>query len=332
MKLVSMFLAAAVAREDAMGSQSGNLVVGDDMMGAGITDHADDMYNQLSAAPTPAPKDQEHKDGSDQGNTDQIDEQTDIAAVPTMKPTSFPTKDDCSTLGTCCTFGKFQKPVGWVGSGPGAEYCNIWKCASTKNGASSREFSTFKKQTRICSVEEHGQKFCSHTTCTFAKLNKKSARVISVHSDHREEVGGFHQCGFSKHTKASSTKRPACDCICSGVRRQDKKGFTRSLLHFYGNKRTFKGKRTVSDNHDATTDSNKFDAKYNTNNFYSQHDNIDADDKQSKFANENRNKNSKGDYTTKGDRFVKDDKAYTQYNENDQKYEGTRVAHVHIEN
>merc|ERR1711865_247020 len=36
--------------------------------------------------------------------------------------------------------------------------------------------------------------------------------------------------GFSKHNSAfNAPSRPACDCICSGARRQDKLGFARSL-------------------------------------------------------------------------------------------------------
>jgi hypothetical protein len=243
MKLTAIFLGLAAARDLAMGSQSANLVVGDDSMGAGITNHAtDDMYNQLSTAPTPAPSgdsdmhDAVHVDPNivEKGDTDQIDEQTGVVGVPTSEPTAFPTKDTShdfdgdNTAGECCA-DTFCKPVGWVGAGPGADYCNIWKCERTQTSFTEQDFvGTFRKQTRVCSVEQHGSDFCSHTTCTYEESTEAGKKVIMVHSDHREEVGGLHQCGFSQHAAARSTNRPGCDCICSGARRQDAADFTRA--------------------------------------------------------------------------------------------------------
>jgi hypothetical protein len=123
--------------------------------------------------------------------------------------------------------GSTTKPVGWVGAGPGADYCNVWKCEAGNTEFTEQDFTgTFRKQARTCSIEEHGDAFCSHTSCTFAG----SPQVIQVHSDHREEVGGFHKCGFNKHGAEQSDRlRPACDCICHGDRRQDAKGFARTL-------------------------------------------------------------------------------------------------------
>lgn len=481
MKLTATFIALAAARDLAMGSQSANLVVGDDSMGAGIVDHTtDDMYNQLSKAPTPAPSgdsdmhDATHVDPNivETGDTTQIDEQTGLDAVPTAKPTSFPTKiqadkkvsnnwiitkntgknadkacyarlsadgdcilddandnmkyknnEECTIkyigggttlkterfnterstkywydwmkvttpqgqatkydstpgynipqdlyiskgtkfhfktdrsitrqgfklcvphIGSTCTAtyknqnGKtqtFQRPVGWVGAGPGKDYCNMWSCNPTKT--TFKKDNHFNMQKRQCSVEEHGSSFCSHTTCTFSG----SPRVIQVHSDHREEVGGMHKCGFSKHAKARDSERPGCDCICMGDRRQDANGFTRRM-HAISQSFDNSGykSRGVVDDHDATTDASKnhnggnsnFDATNNANNFYSQHNNIDTTDKQRRFANANANQNG-GDGTTvfTGSRTVATDRAFTQYNEGDQGYEGQRVAHVHIDN
>lgn len=322
MKLTLTFLGLAAARDLAMGSQSANLVVGDDSMGAGITNHAtDDMYNQLSKAPTPAPSgdsdmhDAVHVDPNivEKGDTDQIDEQTDREAVPTAKPTAFPTKDTShdfgtddskgadNTAGECCA-DTFCKPVGWVGAGPGADYCNIWKCERTQTSFTEQDFvGTFRKQTRVCSVEQHGSDFCSHTTCTYEESTEAGKKVIMVHSDHREEVGGLHQCGFSQHAAARSANRPGCDCICSGARRQDAADFTRALT----------GVRVQAADHDETTDGTTWDATHNSNNFYSKHSN-------------------NGPYVA----TTKDQAANTDtYNENDQAYTlGDYVAHKHVDN
>jgi hypothetical protein len=58
---------------------------------------------------------------------------------------------------------------------------------------------------------------------------REMRKVIRVNSDHREETGGHHVCGYSKHTDARSAGRPACDCLCKGDRRQDALGFERNL-------------------------------------------------------------------------------------------------------
>merc|ERR1711865_1144580 len=101
-----------------------------------------------------------------------------------------------------------------------------------KKPISKGSICTSKTQKKRCSIEEHGRDFCSHTSCTFSRVKTnsgKKTRVIRVHSDHREEVGGYHRCGFSKHAEARGKSRPACDCICHGKRRQDANGFARSL-------------------------------------------------------------------------------------------------------
>merc|ERR1711865_1294154 len=136
-------------------------------------------------------------------------------------------KGSICTSKTAWSDGSTTKPVGWVGAGPGKNYCNIWKCNPTNKGKANGKFmkGTFAAQVKQCSIEEHGRDFCSHTSCTFGG----SPAVIQVHSDHREEVGGFHKCGFSLHAKARGSKRPGCDCICSGARRQDKLNFARAL-------------------------------------------------------------------------------------------------------
>jgi len=330
----------------------------------------------------------------------------------------------------------FKRPVGWVGAGPGKDYCNIWKCDANMDKFTK---GTFKAQKKTCSVEEHPGKFCSHTSCTYeaavataspgwevtngadchasvtngnycihdqpnpnadenyqnnegcafkwagagtvtmenklfdieqnsgctwddltfrgqkycgnnfpSSVEITSAdtftfktdfmvtrkgfkfcvkaptgpKVIKVHSDHREEVGGFHKCGFSQHKKARTDGRPACDCVCTGARRQDAADFTRTLASL----------RAVANTHDGTTDHNSWDTANNANNFYSQHQNIDATDKQGAFANKNANTNSKGDGSTQNKKFVSENNAYTQYNENDQAYAGQRVAHRHVDN
>jgi len=107
-------------------------------------------------------------------------------------------------------------------------------------------------------------------------------KSITVKHSHQEKTGGKAVCQYSLHQAARSAGRPACDCVCTGVRRQDTPGFGRPLNE----------KRIVSDSHDATLNANGFDAKQNSNNFYSKHSNL-------------------------------------AYNENDQAYAGERVAHYH---
>jgi hypothetical protein len=56
---------------------------------------------------------------------------------------------------------------------------------------------------------------------------REMRKVIQVRSDHREEIGGKHVCGYSKHSLEKEAK--GCACVCSGARRQDANGFSRSL-------------------------------------------------------------------------------------------------------
>lgn len=449
------------------------------------------------------------KSGSgSKGNVEQLNEQDPLQAMPTSQPTSFPTKDTESlnhplgNFGTMCESsvawadGTTKRPVGWVGAGPGADYCNVWKCEVGQSAFTEQNFvGTFRKQKRTCSVEEHGTNYCSHTSCQFTASSSSSEtkicdfesdtcssllenygdnsytydgngnynsngdgfsrwsgetysyetgpdnahkgtghymyteashpnhdtdfylatkakatalefwfhmkeysthmdgaflkveqsadgtagswtvlddvaagaqhdrqdspftlhsatsstpmylrihartgrswgsdiaidsvkmtvlgeggpRVIKVHSDHREEAGGFHKCGFSKHAAARSADRPACDCICHGARRQDAAGFARTLNEVRtaaGTSNPGYGFRGVYGNHDATTDydtPNDFDATHNSNNFYSQHSN-------------------NGQYVhTDATEAARTD----TYNQKDQSYNGQQVAHVHIDN
>jgi len=319
-------------------------------------------FNQVTRAPSPAPSGDTdmhqaiHVDADETGNTDQIDEQTGPGAIPTMEPTAFPTKDTASkdagdeNFGTKCCYNNICKPVGWVGAGFNEHYCNVWKCEVDKTDFAQQNFvGTFRKQTKVCSVEEHGSSFCSHTTCTFeTNADSGSRKVIMVHSDHKEEVGGMHQCGFSKHADARGASRPGCDCICTGARRQDANDFQRQMQHISAASRTDGSDTTsyqyrgVVNGHDRTTNfdhtqtTSDFDANHNSNNFYSQHTNYNMVDTQGKFSNANANV-AGGDGTTNGI----DTTTATQYNENDQQYQGEHnqygfhkkgVAHVHIDN
>merc|ERR1712166_1430575 len=56
---------------------------------------------------------------------------------------------------------------------------------------------------------------------------REMRKVIQVRSDHREEIGGKHVCGYSKHSLEKEAK--GCACVCAGNRRQDANGFARSL-------------------------------------------------------------------------------------------------------
>lgn len=275
----------------------------------GIVNHGDDQYNQLSKAPTPAPSgdsdmhDALHPNAVADGTTAQINAQNALNAIPTAEPTAFPTKINNNQIGSTCTSGSITKNVGWVGAGPGSEFCNVWKC--TKTG--------FTKQTKTCSVEANaGKQFCSHTTCTFGTNADSAGKyVIMVRSDHRETTGGLHICGYAKHDNsanhvnsdmgdllndatdrgAQTAARPACDCVCEGARRQDANGFARDL---------------VSHND-------------NTNNFYSQHS----------------NNNALGTQVGVDSGYVASEHAVTSdpttYSENDHTYLGQQVSHKHIE-
>merc|ERR1712093_519663 len=110
-----------------------------------------------------------------------------------------------------------------------------------------------------------------------------------------------------------------CDCVCFGKRRQDKNGFKRKINEFHtvGKKpkqpvvgKNKKGRNQNRNNkgHDATTNLKSmkaWDEKFNTNNFYSSHNN--AERKANKAPN-----------------------GVSQYSEKDQSYIGGRtVAHPH---
>merc|ERR1712072_1362882 len=298
-------------------------------------------FIQLTSAPTPSPSDDKviHKELSKNSHTDdskpdEIDEQNLDDAMPTKQPTAFPTKMTHNQKGSkCCAEtekGEFCKYVGWVGAGPGKDYCNVWKCEVGD--------STFSMTKKYCSVRDFNDKitFCSHTTCTFVESEEAGTykvgdetitrKVIQVRSDHREEEGGHHTCGFSKKKKPHRReKRPACDCVCEGDRRQDAAGFEREINEFHtvGKKpkqplvkvgKNKKGRNQNQNNkgHDATTNLKSmkaWDEKFNTNNFYSSH------------------KNTKTKEPTK--QQAKKGKV-TQYSEKDQSYIGGRtVAHPH---
>lgn len=341
MKLTFAFVAAVTAanhgieydhHENGMGIQTQDEVVNEQNVRP--DGQIGSNFNQVTRSPTIAPKDQEHEDGNNQGDTEQIDEQDDVISQPTVMPTSFPTKIQTTDKGSQCAFYGFKKPVGWVGSGPGKEYCNIWKCEKSTDKF-TKGAPLFKKSVRTCSVEEHGSDFCSHTTCTF-ETNKDSGskKVIMVHSDHREEVGGRHQCGFSKHAAARGAARPGCDCICSGNRRQDANGFRRNMHEItsqYSGKGIKHDARSVDMDHDETTNGNNWDAQHNSNNFYSQHNNINRYDNPQHFANENANLDG-GDGTTSGIKTHLQQFKATQQNQKDQAYFGANVAHLHIDN
>merc|ERR1712225_144591 len=106
-------------------------------------------------------------------------------------------------------------------------------------------------------------------------------------------------------------KRPACDCVCEGDRRQDAAGFEREINEFHTQKDSVQplddnknGRNQNRNNkgHDATTNLKSmkaWDEKFNTNNFYSSH------------------KNTKTKEPTK--QQAKKGKV-TQYNEKDQSY------------
>merc|ERR1712070_1298873 len=179
---------------------------------------------------------------------------TGVDDMPTMSPTHYPTKvqQDPNNIGSTCKYDytnkagnavTFERPVGWVGAGPGKDFCNIWKCEKAPSGQDSTDFSKgtavahFKKQVRKCNIQdrETSVSFCSHTTCSFEAISlSDDTNVIKVRSDHREEVGGYHKCGLAEHGMqgghqdnemgshlndaahgfSNPDARPACDCIC----------------------------------------------------------------------------------------------------------------------
>merc|ERR1712054_75554 len=286
------------------------------------------------------------------GNTNQIDAQTGVVDMPTMSPTHYPTKDrsdtdDENSKGTVCSDGTFIKPVGWVGAGPGDQFCNVWKCNPGKTeftkGNHADNQGHFSKQVRACNIKdrETSVNYCSHTTCSFSAISSSNAtNVIKVRSDHREMVGGYHKCGLAHHgmqggyldnnemgshldsTDHSPAGRPACDCICYGM---DDTG-----VDAYGNphvpenlrlsasrrqdvagfERALNTTRVVPDDHEPTNSSGTYDTAYNSNNFYSKHSN-------------------NGAYTTSTIASSLQGQA-TTYSENDHTYAGQRVAHKHV--
>jgi hypothetical protein len=267
--------------------------------------------NQTTRFPTPAPTNKHDAFGNmhnsslinSTGDTTVIDEQTGVSDMPTASPTKFPTKDQSDTdgKGTVCSDGAgFSRPVGWVGAGPGDQFCNVWKCNPGKTaftqGNHEDNQGHFSKQVRVCSVEEHDYTFCSHTTCSFAANNFSQGKlVINVHSDHREETGGNHTCGYAKHgiannadgaagiyqqdmgshitsaTRGAQTAtRPECDCVCYGPKRQNATNFARVL----NNLRVMPGNEAGTD--ETTNNNHAYDTANNHNNFYSKHSHADT--------------------------------------------------------
>jgi len=285
-------------------------------------------FNQVTRAPSPMPSFDENThdsldeaihdglhndDAFEDGKTEQIKEQDDRDAFPTKFPTQFPTKVTDDQDGSFCTSdvawngGITTRTVGWVGPGPGDQYCNIWKCEPGADALGNKDFTekaegsqtdfrgrpAFKKEKQTCSIHQYKGEVCSHTSCSFDTTEGSGTRkVVMVHSDHREEKGGEHMCGYSKHTEG-------CTCICSGERKQDADNFARPLA----------SARVQAADHDETTDGTDWDKVHNSNNFYSKHSN-------------------NGPYVA----TTKDEAANTDtYSEKDQGYNvGDYVAHRHI--
>jgi len=324
---------------------------------------ADGQYgshrNQTTRYPTPAPtakhdafNNMHNGSLASTGNTTVIDEQVDtaekISNMPTKQPTAFPTKDqsDADGKGTECTDGDFTRPVGWVGAGPGNQYCNVWKCNPGKTtfskGTDADNQGHFSKQVRRCHIQdnEDSVNFCSHTTCSFAAINLTvPTNVIKVRSDHRETVGGYHKCGLAQHgmqgghqnnsmgehldnTDHSPDGRPACDCICYGMNETGNDSYGNPHVpanlrltaprrqDVAGFVRALNQTRVVADDHDPTINSGTYDTAHNSNNFYSKHSN-------------------NGAYTTSTIEASLQGQA-TTYSENDHDYAGERVAHKHV--
>jgi len=153
-----------------------------------------------------------------------------------------------------------------------------------------------------------------------------------------------------KRVQKKTLKTNFIDMPLGGVRVEFEAVTNRQTEHWFADNMKVKCKRSdraVDDNHDATTNfgnRKSFDSKFNSNNFYSQHDNIEADDFQRKFANVNANTASRGDggitrnnkikenVKNNGRSFSHGGKSKTQYNENDHTYNGQRVAHFHKDN
>jgi len=78
--------------------------------------------------------------------------------------------------------------------------------------------------------------------------------------------------------------------------------------------------------HDATTDANRWDKQFNSNNFYSQHGNHGEYSADHALSNNMANDNANTEQRMSVDSTV------TEYNEKDHTYNGERVAHLHIDN
>lgn len=325
--------------------------------------------NQVTRHPTPAPTSESDAFDNIQasapptvasGNTDQIDEQDALDTMPTVMPTSFPTKDQSDTdgKGTTCCEGTFCRPVGWVGAGAGDQFCNVWKCNPNQSefseGTDANNNGHFSKQVRTCSVEEHNNyNFCSHTTCSFAANDYSGGKmVINVHSDHREETGGNHMCGYAKHSMANndngaagiyaqemgshitadtkgaqSATRPSCDCVCFGARRQDADNFARVL----NQARVMPGNQAGTD--ETTNNNHAYDTANNGNNLYSKHSNADVYAATGNNNAQSFSGSNKGDWS--GSSTHTNDATKTEYLENGPGTDGAQyandqyVAHFH---
>jgi hypothetical protein len=253
--------------------------------------------------------------------------------MPTQFPTTFPTKaadqDVACVSSVAFHDGTYTRKMGWAGAGPGANYCNLWRCVRDTYGLHQ---GIFKKTSRVCGIDakSHKGQFCSHTTCEF---NSNAAtpygkKVVTVKHDHKERHGGRHHCIYGKDPNTGARAPSAeesfihiddCACLCFGARRQDAPGFTRQMhqLKKADNPLSLSDDRYVEkrmvDRFDLETtlqNSVEFDAKHNKVHHYSQHSHTTSTE-----ANP--------------DGLSRDDTVVTQYNENDQSYDGKLVAHYH---
>jgi len=278
-------------------------------------------FNEITHFPTTAPTMgfDDHVDATTHGEAATF-APTKYDSMPSNTPTQFPTKVNDNEYGSFCTStvafpdGKYTKNVGWVGAGPGSDYCNVWKC---EVGQTTFSDGIFKKQARVCSIDAHKHKgnYCSHIKCKYAKTPTSSGKVLTVDHDHKEKHGGSHTCVYSTNPHTNQSGKPAhllddCACLCYGDRRQDKKGFKREINDI-SSQFTVSDSRFVDQNHESTAHAttNFEQSGQNLNNFYSKHTNIDGE------------KNPEG--LSRKDDFV------SQYNENDHAYNGQLLAHYH---
>jgi len=120
------------------------------------------------------------------------------------------------------------------------------------------------------------------------------------------------------------------DMPLGGVRVQFDAITNAKTEHWFADNLKVKCKRSVrmvDDTHDATLSATKFDKKFNTNNFYSQHNNIDRSDLAANNANSQANQ--LGASFLEGKTYQAQ---HQQYSENDHTYNGQRVAHFHQDN